>query len=167
MVIACYAKGRTAVYLIGLLILCVLLYSTALLPPEGVSLKEYLDSKGLFRFKFLVVGWICTVPLLVRVFVIAYQLVFRHSQAVWLAQGKVFYLNIYWNFLYSAVAVSDIEDFAMKMRGGPAARGIVLRLRSGQERVVSTWLLSEAPDVILSRLRAACSGGEAAGAGTL
>lgn len=159
MVIAYFARGRALAYATGWLIACAVLYGVTLYHPSGVSLKEYLDSKGMFRYDFAVVAWILGVVLIVRQLTILNQIIFRKSEAVWAARGKIFYLNVYWNIFYRAVPCSDIEGFDVTTKGDFRSRGIVIRLRSGREKVVTTWLLSESPDVILRRLRAACEKG--------
>ena len=159
MVIAHFARGRSIAYVIGWFIACALLYSVTLYHPAGIPLKEYLDSKGLFRYDFAVIAWILGALLIVRQLTILNQLILRKSEAVWATRGKIFYLNAYWNILYRAVPCSDIEGFDVTTKGDFGSRGIVIRLRSGRERVVTTWLLSESTDMILSRLRAACGEG--------
>jgi len=112
---------------------------------------QYMISKGLFRYELAIVCWICSAVLVLRQITILKQLILHKSNAVWTANRRLFYLNIYSGVLYRSVALSDIVDF--KLKEGLAARaGIAVRLRDGRQVVVSTWLLDEPADIIIRRM---------------
>lgn len=155
-VIAHFSRAKAFAYVIGWLIACALLYGLTLYHPVGVSLNGYLNSKGLFRYEFAVIAWVLGTLLIARQLTILNQLILRKSVAVWASRGNIYYLNVYWDIFYRTVRCSDVEDFDVATNGSFGSGGIVIRLRAGQEKVVTTWLLSEPTDMILSRLRASC-----------
>ena len=151
MVIAHFSKRSSLTYALSFLAACALMYGITLYHPRGVTLIEYMNSKGLFRYEFAFVAWTCGILLVVRQFTILKQIIIHRSSAIWTSRDRLFYLNIYWDIVYRSVRLPDIVDF--QIRSGFAARaGIVVRLRSGQERVISTWLLLEPLDMVMSRL---------------
>ena len=151
MVIAHFSNRSSLTYALSFLEACALMYGITLYHPKGVPLMEYMNSKGLFRYEFAFIAWACGILLVVRQFTILKQIIIHRSSAIWTTQNRLFYLNIYWDIVYRSVRLPDIVDF--QIRSGFTARaGIVVRLRSGQERVISTWLLLEPVDVVMSRL---------------
>lgn len=151
MAIAHFSKRSSLTYALGFLAACAIMYGITLYHPQGTTWMEYMKSKGLYRYEFALVAWVCGALLVVRQFTILKQIIVHRSNAIWTAKNKLFYLNIYFDIVYRSVSLSDIADF--KIRSAFAARGgIVVRLRNGQERVISTWLLLEPADVVLSRL---------------
>jgi hypothetical protein len=127
------------------------MYGATLYHPAGMTLTEYMNSKGMFRYVCAIIARACGALLIIRQITILKQIIMHRSSALWTAHDTLFYLNIYWDVIYRSVPLSEIVDF--KIQSGFAARaGIVMRLRSGQQRVISTWLLSEPADVVMSRL---------------
>ena len=151
MVIAHFSKRSSLTYALSFLGACTLMYGITLYHPKCVTLMEYMNSKGLFRYEFVFVAWTCGILLVVRQFTILKQIIVHRSSAIWTTRNRLFYLNIYWDIVYRSVNLPDIVDF--QTRSEFAARaGIVVRLRSGQERFISTRLLLEPVDVVMSRL---------------
>ena len=151
MVIAHFSQRISLAYALGFLAACAIMCGITLYHPQGLTWMEYMKSKGIYRYEFAFGAWVCGVLLVVRQFTILKQIMVRRSNAIWTARNKLFYLNIYWDIVYRSVPLSDIVDF--RIGNGSAARaGIVVRLRNGREKVISTWLLLEPTDVVLSRL---------------
>jgi len=156
MVIAHFSKRKSLIYTLSFLVACVLMYVATLYHPPGVSVSEYLHSKGLFRYEFAVAAWVCGALLIVRQIIILNQVIAHGSSAIWAAHDRLYYLNIFSGIFYRSVLLSDILEF--ELRTDIAARGgVVIRLRNGQERMISTWLLLEPTDAVMARLRAAQS----------
>jgi hypothetical protein len=135
------------------------MYAVTLYHPPGITLRSYINSKGLFRYEFAIIAWVCGALLIVRQLTILNQIILHRAAAVWIARDRLFYLNIYWDIIYRSIPLSDVAKFEVKSDFA-AHGGIVVRLRNGQERVISTWLLSEPVDAVIARLRAV-DGGEA------
>lgn len=151
MAIAFFSKRRALIYALGFLAACALMYGVTLYHPQGVTWIEYTNSKGAYRYQFAFAAWIAGALLIVRTITILKQIILHRSSAAWTSGDRLFYLNIYWDIVYRSVALSDIIDYRIKT-GLAASAGIVVRLRGGQEIVMSTWLLSEPTEVVMSRL---------------
>jgi hypothetical protein len=151
MIIAHFSKRISLTYALGFLGACALMYTVTLYHPPATTLTDYLNSKGLFRYEFAVIAWICGALLIVRQLTILRQIIAHKSNAVWTAHGNLYYLNIYLDITYRAVPIAEIVEFQVRSGFAPSA-GISVRLRSGQERVISTWLLLEPVDLVISRL---------------
>lgn len=151
-VIARYATRKALAYVTGVLVFCALLLLT-LRHPAGISLKAYLESRGPFVYEWAMAAWICGVLLFVRQMAILNQIVFKHAAAVWIADGRIFYMNIYWNILFVSVSCDQIESVSMGSMGSLRPDGIVMRQRGGGKRSIATWILSEPAEIVLSRLK--------------
>lgn len=152
MVIAHFAKQKSLPYALLFLIACALLYAATLYHPSGVSLHGFFASRALHSYEFAVVGWICGALLIVRQLTILNQVVLHRSNALWISGERLFYLNIYSNVVYKSIPLSDIAGFDIR-KGFAARAGIVVRLCSGRERVISTWLIAESADEVIARLK--------------
>ena len=152
MVIAHFSKRNSLTYALGFLVACAVMYSVTLYHPQGTTWLDYTKSKGLYRYEFALVARICGALLVIRQLTILKQIIVHGSSAIWTANDRLFYLNIYSGVVYRSVRLSDVSDFKIKT-GFAAAAGIVICLRSGREKVISTLLLLEPADVVLSHLR--------------
>ena len=151
MVIAYFSNRSALTYVLSFLAASALMFGITLYHPKGVTLMEYMNSKGLFHYEFAFIAWTCGILLVIRQFTILKQIIIHRSSAIWTTRNRLFYLNLYWDIVYRSVSLPDIVDF--QIRSGFAAHaGIVIRLRGGQERVISTWLLLEPVDVVMARL---------------
>jgi hypothetical protein len=159
MIIAHFSNRRSLAYVLVCLATCIIMYSITIYHPSGTTLREYLESKGIFRYQLAVFTWIGAGLLIVRLLTILRQIILRKSIALWTIDGRLVFLNIYWNIVYSSVALSDIVRF--RLQEGIAARaGIVVCLRNGRERLISTWLLSEQAGAVLEQLQNLHKGAE-------
>lgn len=157
MVIAHFSRAKTLTYTLCTLLACTAMCAITLYHPVGTGLVQYLNSKGLFRFYSAVFSWIFCSILIVRQLVILFQLVFRRSEAVWITDGKLFYINIVRDVLYHSIRCADIVGVYRSSHGGPFSRGIVLRLRSGSEVQIPSALFGDSNENLLTRLQEECA----------
>ena len=97
----------------------------------------------------LAIGWLGSVALLVPLAVLLRQLVFGRSCAVWSDGENI----IYWDKRLLNVRKDQVESVSLGTSGRFNSPTIVLHTRDGNDQRIPTTLLSENPDVVVSRLR--------------
>lgn len=149
-VIARFSKIKAFSYVIGCLAICIIMYFTMLNHPDGVSLEDYIKSKGV---AFFIAGCLASIFVVLLQWTILNQLLFRQCNAIWLEGGNLFFLNTYGHIHFSKFPFKEIKSLTVGSVGSLGRRGIIAELRNGRQESIPTWLLSEPPDVVASRLR--------------
>lgn len=155
MVIARFSIPKALAYVIGCLAFCAIYYFVTLRHPPGMSLEEYLASKGAFRFPVVAAGWLAGGLFVLLQTVILNQILFHKGNAIWAKNGKIFYLNVHWNILYTFVGIGDIISVSIGKTGRLGLRAIVIQLQDGGQKAIPTWIFLEPADVILARIKGA------------
>jgi len=156
-VIAYFSRAKALTYTLGIIVACSVLYGITLYHPANVTLTEYLNSKGLFRFYSALIFWILAVVVIFRQLVILNQIVFHGSEAIWTSERRLYYTNFGRDILYHSIRCGDVDSIYRNTSDGPMFRGIVLRLRSGAEIKIPCALFRESEETILANLQQACT----------
>ncbi len=124
------------------------LFLITLYHPAGQTLFEYISAKGEFWVPVIVFGWICGIASASMPTVALVQVLYHRGKAIWTSDDRVFFLNR----IFVAVKRSDIQNVSIGSIGHSNWPAIILSLRNGSKKTISTWAFSEPAQTTLSRL---------------
>ena len=139
-------------YSIMWLLACGVILYVSVYHPDGLSLKDYLESEGLFRYELAIICWCSVVLVVLRQIVLLKQLLLNGQRAIWANSTKIYYLDVFSSILVSSVKQEEIVAVFAGNRGSFDRRGIILSLRDQKEVFVSTWVMTDSAEMIAKRV---------------
>lgn len=138
----------------GLALIIILLWAAILYSPDGHILKHILSISP-FMYPvgvFSAVG--CLWGLYIS-FCVMEKILFEDGAALWIDNGTITYIS---KFLLSA-RLSDVVEIRMGTYGQFERPGVVLKMKSGREKIFPSLALVEPSDSIITRLKEFQRGG--------
>lgn len=152
-VIAHFSKIRVCIWTAANLVVAIPFCVAVFYPPQGVSFSAHLFSREGLYDPLTIVG-IAVIPLLMTVlFVMLRQLLFREGDAMWISDGRLYFLNFYGGITFSSLILLDIEDVSAGSKKFLQPTGVMAQLKHGSCQYLPTVLLSEPRDTVLLRLK--------------
>jgi len=145
--IARFATIRAVAYSVFCLVLivaCLAFFSYLISGQSG-----FVQTHGVGSLFFLVIGWFAGVIALLFVLTVLKLIVFSNSLAVWANEDDIIYVSKHW--------ISAPKDKVVRVSLGTFGRfdtpAIVLHLKNGRAKFIPVGLLSEEPQIIVTRLK--------------
>ena len=140
-------------YSIMWLLACGAILTASLYHPDDLSLEDYLENKGLFRYEIAITCWFACALVALRQIVILKQLLFSGQRVIWADGKKIYYLNLFSSILVSSVQREEIVAVFAGNREFFDRRGVILSLRDQSEVFISTWVMIDSAEMIAGRIR--------------
>ncbi len=146
-VIAKYASSKAIISLLFLFGIYPILAASWYSPTEPIL--YHVIHHGIFRAYATIVGSIFALILLPMLLRALWQVLFDGLRAIWIVNGTLVYMNRH----FFSVKCAEIISVSTGLIDRYGQIGLILRLRSGQEKLLPARLLSEPANVIADRLK--------------
>jgi hypothetical protein len=146
--VAHFRRGPVVRNALGLASVIVLLVAAVSYTPDGRIVEHILSPGPLMYPVGLFAAIICSFTLYLCILAVI-RIIFQEGKGLWIAGGKIIYMSR----LLLSVRLEDVDEIRLGTYGRYKRPGIVLRLRSGRQKIIPSLPLIEPSDVVIARLK--------------